>query len=177
MTSLDTHSYDSKWIDELKNVNSKHEEFFREIEKFPTDIDIINISRNQQEIKNTALAWRQRIISGTEVDPANKVSPKDILLPTEFCILYRIRLEKIIDAADAENIRDICKLYSIPTTGDTFNSDGPVVVDNSNLESIIAANNVSIIDNYVEQLADINNGSCIQGQTTRLFQIYRTFYS
>lgn len=35
----------------------------------------------------------------------------------------------------------------------------------------------SIIDLYIEQLADISNGACIQGQTTRLFQVYLVIVS
>lgn len=39
-----------------------------------------------------------------------------------------------------------------------------------------AGGDVDLGDFYIEQLADISNGSCIQGQTTRLFQIYTAMF-
>lgn len=150
--ALDTHNYDGKWEEELKEVNEKYEQFIKKYNAFTAEmgeIDIIALSTSDNVMKNQAVVWRNTILAGNAADPANNVCPGEILQKIEKCMHIRICLAGLA--------KNICELYSVANSS---------VIDEMN------SANVSMINSYVEQLADISNGSCIQGQTTRLFQIF-----
>lgn len=189
MTSTDTHAYDAKWQEELKNVNIAHDAFFAEsitevMDVERPEIDIVDLSTLSSDVKNQALAWRTQMLSagGGNADSANAVDASDILHRLERAIQYRLHLYATLttDPMSIDDIDRICILYKLPKSGDIidFGSFGehPAVVSHDNLAEMINDANISIINAYVEQLADVQNGACAQGRTTRLFQIYASFY-
>lgn len=125
--ALNTHFYDSKWLESLAETNAKYEKYMsgREINNTFNFTELCKKSTHSDDIKQQANNWRNLILNSVQIDEANKISPNELLS----------KIENIFNAIE----------------------NGP---------------DVSIIDLYVEQLADISNGSCLQGQTTRLFQIY-----
>lgn len=125
--ALNTHSYDSKWHENLALTNEKYKEFLSS-KKTGENHNIIALSTLDDVAKNQAIHWRNIMVSSKEFDAVNNVSPLELLEKIEYVLSIRFSEDKQHD--------------------------------------------VSLIDLYVEQLADISNGSCIQGQTTRLFQIY-----
>jgi len=193
MAALNTHSYDAKWKEELKNTNILDDQFFNGIANFPQNQDLINLSNIGPKIKRQAQNWRARIekAGGGNNDAANGVDASDILHRVERAIHYRLHLTSRIEQCDVEEIDAICNLYKIPKSGDVLDFDDsddsndsnhsddsnhPIALSHTDLEERLRESNTSLINAYVEQLAEVQNGSCAQGRTTRLFQIYTSFY-
>lgn len=190
MTSTDTHTYDAKWQEELKNVNIAHDAFFSEsLTEVVNEaqINIVELSTMSTDVKNQALSWRAQMLNagGGNADSANAVDASDILHRVERAIRYRLHLHTSIttgglDSMDIDDIDRICTLYKLPKSGDIIDfgpaGEHPTVVSHDNLAEMINDANISIINAYVEQLSDVQNGACAQGRTTRLFQIYASFY-
>lgn len=186
MTSLDTHAYDAKWRDQLNDTNAADDNFFASTLMQDCLLNVcIQRTSWPESVCVQARRWYDQIRNNCDrsnVDIANQVEALDILKRIERIIHHRLSIEDAIAEASIEDIDDICKTYSLLKTGDCLDFDEPdddkypLVIDHSDLYERVCAANNSIIDSYIEQLADVQNGSCPQGRTTRLFQIYRSFY-
>jgi hypothetical protein len=176
--ALDTHAYDAKWKEELQNINTLDDQFFQNITDFPK-LELIDLCTSDPGIKQLARNWHAQITvgGGGNIDPANGVDASDILHRVERIIQYRLYMAERVAICDVEEVDRVCALYHIAKSGDP--GDPPeelMVVDLCDVEQKVHGFNTSIINGYVEQLADVQNGSCPQGRTTRLFQIYSSFY-
>lgn len=188
MTSLDTHAYDAKWRDRLNHANAADEALFADKNiQVASDIFSICLQRTNwpDGVRKQAQRWHTQLCNGEDhsnMDRANEVSALDILMRLERIIQYRLSLEDSIAAASVADIDNVCAVYSLVKSGDCLDFDGPddnkhpIVVDHSDLQEQVRFANTSLIDSYIEQLADVQNGACPQGRTTRLFQIYVSFY-
>lgn len=119
VASTDTHFYDGKWQLRLDKLLALH------IQEYDSTTPPPDLAARFQPIHHT---YANMILNNGAVDPANKVSPRSLLLQ-----LYTTLVEKKQNYTAPE--------YDL------------------------------IIGLALEQLADVSNGACIQGQTSRIFQI------
>jgi hypothetical protein len=175
MDKLNTHTYDAQWKKELQLAIAADN-----IPDIP-GVNLIELSTLSPDVRAQAANWREQLAGshderGSNEDSSNGVNARDILSRLERSIQYRLHVQSRICEMTVSELDEVCKMYGILRSGDTIDFDnGPVVrvvVDGSDIEEKIREANISLIDSYVEQLADIQNGSCPQGRTTRLFQIY-----
>ena len=186
--SLNTHAYDAKWKERLIYVFYADDAYFEYTDAIEmSDEEFTYIIERSSCAPNTitcAQNWRKQVLENNAAnqDGANDVNALEIMRRLERIIQHRLDIEKRIPEMIVEEIDSTCAIYAIPRTGTCLDFDEPddnkhpMVVDNSDLNEIVQSSNDSIINSYIEQLAEIQNGACPQGRTTRLFQIYTSFY-
>lgn len=158
---LQTHNYDGKWKSRKQEIFSKDDELFANYPKetiFPKREleDFVNLFSDERH-KASAL----RFLTVLE-NPRNNHDPANDVNATE--ILTRIwRRMEFQNPRKIENDEQLKLIYKPPENCE-------------NITEFARESFETLARSLCEQIADIQNGSCMQGRTTRLFQILSSFY-
>jgi hypothetical protein len=158
--ALQTHSYDGRWKERKRLIFEADDEAFQGSPetKIPDEFVEFVAEFSLPEHKVAAARFLQAIR-----DPAANADPANDVNATE--IAARVwRLLKSRDPRQAAFSEESArKLYSPPDSCE-------------DAMAFAARSFKSLAESLCEQIADIQNGPCVQGRTTRLFQILSSFY-
>jgi hypothetical protein len=170
---MNTHAYDAKWREEYDAVIAQDDDVFPIseklcIESIQADVTkFISMSSHPRNIINLAVRYLPQLADPNNAqnkDSTNSVDATEILARIARALNYRIELADHVTTMLDEELNSVADMYKIPTEG------------HDALAERVKEYNLSMIDSLVEQIADVNNGACSQGRTTRLFQVLKSFY-
>ena len=159
---MDTHGYDGKWRAEYEEIIRAHSITDVPV-AFPNIRIPIHLATCDPSVIANAQKYEKILLNTNDAqnyDSINNVNATELLHRIAHILETRLQMQDRIPTMTADEIEQVKKMY---------------VIENVNID-VIRACNISMINGIVEQMADISNGACSQGRSTRLFQIYKTFF-